>query len=907
MKKNEKQLLIIDGNAVIHRSFHALPPTLRTKEGKLVNAVYGFTSFLLKSITEFEPEYIILTLDKAGPTFRHEAYTEYKATRVKAVDELYEQIPLVKEVANTFGVPIFEKSGFEADDIIGTISKKTGKIDGLNTIIMTGDMDTLQLINDKVKVYTMSRGLSQSVIYDAEKVEERYGLSPKQIIDFKALSGDSSDNIPGAKGIGEKTATSLLQNFKSIEGVYQALDKKDERIKDRTAKLLQESKDNVFLSYQLASIDCDMSLDFNLEEAEFSLSNTKPIYDIFSKLEFTSLLNRVKALINNEGDDQVEGKTNDKNNENKLIKIEQDLDYKYLENKDEIADALKRINKEKAISLKLHIEEEEKGILGLAIALENKKTYYLPKQNDNFSLFKDVLENKNLKKISYDFKTDIKLLQKEDIKLNGLEFDILIAAYLLNPGHRGYNLGNLLFTELGIEKTEKRKKKNGDNSEDKEKKEQELKSFSSAVSCLNDLKQKLEERLKQEKLTSIFKQLEMPLLEVLTKMEINGIKVDSSIIEDLEKKTKKKIKGLEKNIYSEANKEFNINSTKQLREILFVDLEIPTTGIKKTKTGFSTAEDELLKMEKYHPIIPFILQYRELSKFESTYLSVLPKLVNPKTGRIHTHFSQITAATGRLSSHDPNLQNIPTKTEEGRLIRKAFISKPGYLLCGFDYSQIELRLAAHFSQDEEMIKAFQDKADIHSQTAASINGVTLAEVSSKMRQEAKAINFGILYGQGPHGLSQSAGISYSEAKKFIDKYFLAYPKIKQMVDNFITQAEDKGYASTLMGRKRSLSDINSSMPMLRKAAQRMAINTPIQGTAADIIKKAMLDVDQYIKGKEDEINMLLQVHDELIFEIKEDRVNDYIDKITDIMQDTIKLDVDILVESQYGKTWYDLK
>jgi DNA polymerase-1 len=496
--------------------------------------------------------------------------------------------------------------------------------------------------------------------------------------------------------------------------------------------------------------------------------------------------------------------------------------------------------------------------------------------------------------------------------LKGIYFDILIAAYLLNPGERRYQLENLVFSELGIDSfSQASPKGNGQATQLTLALEVDLKELSQkaceSVTYFFPLKVILENKLRKEDLFDIFENLEMPLITVLSSMENNGIKINEKFLNSLEVEVSKKIKVLEDKIYKEAGKEFNINSTKQLREILFTDLELPTKGIKKTKTGFSTAEDELNKLKELHPIISLMLDYRELSKLETTYLKALPRMINPKTKRIHTHFSQVVAATGRLSSHDPNLQNIPTKTTEGRRIRQAFVAEAGSILVGFDYSQIELRLAAHFSKDEKMIKAFKTQADIHTETAAQINGILSKDVSHKMRQEAKAINFGILYGQGPHGLSQSAGIPYSQAQEFIKKYFITYPNIKIMVDNFIEEAEKKGYASTLIGRKRPLPDINSTMPLAKKSAQRMAINTPIQGAAADLIKKAMIKVMALIVGKEDEIKLLLQVHDELIFEIKENRVEKYSLEIEKIMQENSQLTVPLIVERSSGKTWENLK
>src|SRR5680860_1198835 len=858
MNKQRNKLIIIDGNALIHRSFHALPTTLRTKDGLLVNAVYGFTAFLLKALAEFKPEYIILTLDKAGPTFRHLAYAEYKATRVKGVDELYAQIPLVKEVATAFDIPIFEKSGYEADDIIGSLSKQAKNEKDLETIIVTGDMDTLQLISDQTKVYTMSRGLSDSVLYDSDKVKERYKLSPKQIIDYKALAGDASDNIPGAKGIGAKTATDLLLSYKSIEGIYEAVEKKSEEIKPRTLQLLIESRDNVFLSKELATIDCDAPVKLSLEKASFKSPEMNSILELFQRFEFKSLLNKVRAL---SGDSE---KLEEKSEISKKQKIQTvKINHHLINNESEISNLIKKINKEKTVGFYIETKPDSEEILGYAFALEGGGSFFIPHEKNFSNQIKSILENEKIKKIGYNLKLNFRILKTINIELKGIYFDILIAAYLLNPGNRRYQMENLIFTEFGVDETSQASVKSASQATQLTLDlEVDLKALSKkaceTVSYIFQLKPILENRLHKEALYDIFKNLEMPLTVVLGNMENNGIKINTKFLSSLEKEVSKKIEVLEKKIYKEAGKTFNINSTKQLKEILFTDLELPTKGIKKTK-------------------------------------------------RIHTHFSQVVAATGRLSSHDPNLQNIPTKTTEGRRIRQAFVAEDGFVLVGFDYSQIELRLAAHFSKDKKMINSFLNKADIHTETAASINGITPEEVTHKMRQEAKAINFGILYGQGPHGLSQSAGIPYSQAQEFIKKYFITYPNIKKMVDGFIKEAERKGYASTLIGRKRPLPDINSQMPLVRKSSQRMAINTPIQGTAADLIKKAMIKVMALLAGKDNEIRLLLQVHDELIFEIKEDKIEKYSKDIEKIMQENTQLAVPITVERSSGKTWENLK
>lgn len=908
MSKIKQRLIIIDGNALIHRSFHALPPTLRTKKGVLVNAVYGFTSFLLKALSEFNPEYVVLTLDKKGPTFRHEAYTEYKATRVKAPDELYEQIPLVKEVATAFNIPIFELSGFEADDLIGTICEKTKKEKDLEKIIITGDLDTLQLIDENTKVYTMSRGLNDSVLYDAQAVYARYNLGPEQIIDYKALRGDVSDNIPGVKGIGEKTASDLIAEFKDLNGVYRAVEENNKNIKPRIIELLKTNQQNAYLSQKLATINKEAPIEFSLQKITFSSFSLDKVLKIFSELEFKSLLSKVKTL--REKTNKTDAILNEK-----LSSKERTTNYELITDEKKFISFLEKLKKQKEFSLSILASDPDpfkSTLIGLAFSWKEGEAFFVKTNKENLKLLQPILSNPEIKKTGHNIKQGWRVLKNNNLNLEGISFDVMIASYLLNPGNRQHNLESIVFNDLGLEKM---------NSQDTKKteatqlsldfKEINLEKISLYIceeaDYINRLTKILKKRLQEEDLWELFNEMEMPLIKVLGQMEENGIKLSPPLISDLRKIVGEKIIKLEKNIYQLAGEKFNINSTKQLKEILFVKLKISTSNIKKTKTGFSTAEDELEKLENNHPIIPFLREYRELNKLQTTYLNALGEMINSKTGRIHTSFNQTITATGRLSSSDPNLQNIPIKTKEGQEIREAFIAAPGYKLLGLDYSQIELRLAAHLSGDKKLIKAFKNNEDIHTATAAEINDVSLKDVTKKMRREAKAINFGILYGQGPHGLSQSASIPYYQANEFIKKYFLAYPNIKKMIEKTIKDAQKNSYAITLFGRKRPLPEINSNLVFIRKSAERMATNTPIQGTAADMIKMAMIKISKLINGKEEDIKMLLQIHDELIFEIKKDKLNFYAPKIKEIMENIMPLKVPVIVDENSGNNWGDLK
>ncbi|MFH1412702.1 MAG: DNA polymerase I [bacterium] len=924
MPKNKPKLLILDGNALIHRSFHALPVSMQTKSGQIVNAVYGFTSFLLKAIKEFKPEYMALTLDMKGPTFRHEKFKDYKATRIKAPDELYEQIPIVKEIAKAFNIPIYEKSGFEADDLIGTVVKKVDK--KIDKIIVTGDMDTLQLVDDDTFVFSMSRGVSESILYNEEEVKKRYGFGPEDLVDFKALRGDPSDNIPGVTGIGEKTATELIKEFKTLDNIYKNI--KSEKIKDRIRELLIKYKEQAYLSKELATIDKKVDIDFSLKDVVFGDYRKENIMSLFSQLEFKSLLSRLKEV-----DDKFVLKEHKLDQEDKFLRNASKLKYYLIDTEDKFKKFLTQLKKENEFTFDTEtsgLDYFTASLLGISFSWEEGEAYYLKinsKDNNQKNLFsykkeeekshpwlkelKPVFEDKDVKKFGHNLKFDIKVLANFKIKVQGLAFDTMIASYLLNPGNRQHNLDSVVFTELGWEKISKqdligtgRNKINFN-----EVPIDRLMLYSCEDSDFTHrLVNKLSLHLKQEKLERLFNDIEMPLVSVLARMEQEGISIDEKYFNELEKKIQRKINALQKRIWQIAGKEFNISSVQQLRKILFEKLKISTQGILKTKTGISTGAEELDKLKNEHEIIEHILEYRELAKLNNTYIKALPELINLITNRVHTTFNQAVTATGRLSSNNPNLQNIPVRTELGRQIRKGFTAKRGKQLVGLDYSQIELRLAAHMSGDPKMIKAFKDNQDIHRATAAEINNVKLEDVTKEMRRNAKAVNFGILYGQGPHGLSMQTGISYDAAKEFIDNYFKVYKKIKDYIDKTIEKAQKDGFVETLFHRRRYLGDINSSMAMVRKSAERMAVNAPMQGSAADIIKVAMIQIDSLIQKKyKEQIKMLLQVHDELIFEMDNDVIGKAVPLIKKIMESVIKLEVPIIVDVKKGKNWEEIK
>ncbi|MDD3285254.1 MAG: DNA polymerase I [Patescibacteria group bacterium] len=932
MKKNAPKFIIIDGNALIHRSFHAIPPTLTTKDGLLVNAVYGFTNFILKAFIELKPEFVVLTLDRPAPTFRHEEYVEYKATRTKAPDELYEQIPLVKEVAQALDIPIFEKDGFEADDLIGTITKESEKETDWQNIIITGDMDTLQLISDRTSVYTMSHGLSDSVLYGAEEVKARYGLRPDQIVDYKALRGDASDNIPGVKGIGEKSATELLQAFTTLDGIYQAAEKNNEKIKARTRELLLQDKDNAYLSQRLATINREVPIKIRWDSFKLDSFDENEAEAVFQKLEFRSLLSKLKQIKNlgTAGKEEAEDKRQAEY-QDKFARNQTEKKYQLISDDNSFNAFFKKLQKQSAFA----IDTETEGLnplkaqlLGLSFSWQAGEAYYLhlgaktaakadlfnyrqeEAGHDWLKRLQTILEDRKIQKYGHNLKFDWRILKNQGINLQGIAFDSLLASYLLNPDNRQHGLDGVSFRELAWEKisTEELIGKGKDAIAFSQVQPEKMAQYAGEdADCAWQLQTVLGKKLKKEKLDKLFTNLELPLITVLGDMEENGIKLDPKPLNQLSKKLEKRLSILTKEAYRLGQEEFNLNSPKQLQHILFDNLQLDSRGLKKTKTGISTADDELEKLSGQHEIIALIQEYRELSKLQNTYVLALPGMINTKDGRIHTSYNQSVAATGRLSSTDPNLQNIPTRTEEGLEIRAAFVAAEGYSLLSLDYSQIELRLAAHLSQDKKMMAAFKNNEDIHIATAAAVNGVDLKDVSKEMRRAAKAVNFGILYGQGPHGLSQGAGISYGEAKDFIDRYLEVYPGIKKMMDKFIADARNKGYAETLFGRRRPLPDLNADFAQVRRAAERMAINMPIQGTAADMIKKAMLDIADYIKDKKEEIRLLLQVHDELIFEIKSDKLKQHVEPLKKLMAEALPLSVPVIVEAASGQNWGELK
>lgn len=906
MTPKKEKLVIVDGNALIHRSFHALPP-LTTKKGMPVNAVYGFTTVLLKMFRELKPTHVVVCFDRREKTFREKEYAEYKATRVKAPQELYDQIPRVKELVESFNIPILEKAGYEADDLIGTITTKAKEVE---KIIVTGDQDTLQLVDDETSVYTLRKGLGETMTFDPKAVEERFGITPEQLIDFKALRGDPSDNIPGVAGIGEKTASELLKQFGTIEELYEALKKDSPRVKKMKPvvreKLLKDKK-NAFLSKRLVTIVRDVPVHFTLAEAARKHYDRQKVVRLFQDLEFTSLLSKLPDDGKRQEQTTLDLQSHDvphkKGHEYRLVADEQAFQH-----------FLTELKEHKAFTIDTEttgLDPLQAKILGISFSWSQGHAHFVSLQGDWLKQLKPILENSRVAKHGHNLKYDLSVLKTADIVLQGIAFDTMIASYLLNPGTRAHGLDQLVFEEFGYEMQpiealigSKGKKQMPVESVPVEK----LSWYSCEDADYTErLAHRLKPKLQQAQLMQLFDEIEMPLVPVLATMERNGVKIDTALLREMSKKVGVKLKHLEATIYQQAGTSFNISSPIQLKDVLFEKLKLSTKGIGKTKTGVSTAADQLEKLKGEHPIIEKILEFRELAKLKSTYLDALPELANPADGRVHTSFNQTVAATGRLSSSDPNLQNIPIRTDLGSEIRKAFVAERGNRILAADYSQFELRIAASIANVKKMIESFRQHEDIHARTAAEMHDIPLAKVTKDIRATAKEVNFGVLYGMGPVGLAQRQGISREKALAFIEKYFMVYHELQDWLEEAIAIARGRGYAETMFGRRRYLPELNSSNPMIRAAAERMAINMPVQGTQADFMKMAMVKIDELLPKLSSDAKMILQVHDELVFEVPEKDVHKVARAMKETMEGVYKLKVPFEVNVEVGRSWGETK
>lgn len=884
-------LVVIDGNAIIHRAYHALPP-LTTKDGTIVNAVFGFTSMLLKVMEDLKPTHIAVTFDVAGGTFRDTLYTEYKAKRVKADQALYDQIPLVHNLLKEFGVPIYTKEGFEADDVIGTIVKEQAKkVDEI--VIVTGDNDLLQLVGGNVKVDLLRKGLSDVVLFDEKKVEEKYGFAPPLIVDYKALRGDTSDNIPGIKGIGEKTATDLIQTFGDIDSLYKALAKgaknKDiAALKPAVLAKLTTGEADARMSRQLAEIHAGVpDVSVSLGDADVEKFDRSKLADLLRRFEFFSLIKRVNG--SSTGSKEAK-KAESKKTQTAFTRVTAG-------NIDALFGAL-----ESSVFVCREVvagpDVFTQPLLGLVFYV-GKQSWYVDLEKMNTTDRARILAifiDKDKLLVGHDVKALIKRLYLEQTVIQNRLFDVMIASYLIDSSSRAHDLPAIIGRELEREAPVAVSQGNlfGVNPQ----------AAAEEAELIWTIYERFAGKLEETGNRGLFDTVEMPLIPVLAEMELNGIAIDSEQLHTLSQEVKTAIDTITKKIWKEAGEEFNVASSTQLRDILFEKMKLPIQGVKKGKTGFSTAASELEKLRDLHPIIPMIEEHRELAKLQNTYVDVLPTLVHPKTGRIHTTFNQAVAATGRLSSTDPNLQNIPVRTELGRKIRDAFVAAPGLVLVSADYSQIELRIVASLAQDEKMLQIFSEGKDIHQATAAAIHGVSLDKVTKQMRYAAKEVNFGVLYGMGAFGLAWRAGISHAEAKEFIDKYFQEFAGVKRYVDQTLLFAKKEGYVETLFGRRRYIPELKADNFQLRNAGERMAVNMPIQGTAADLMKMAMIAVAKVLPK---EAKMLLQVHDEMVFEVKKGHEEAICALVKTAMEGVAQLRVPIEVRVSTGKHWGEMK
>lgn len=873
----KEKLLLLDGNSLAYRAFFALP-LLTNDSGIHTNAVYGFTTMLQKILEEEKPTKMLVAFDAGKTTFRHESFEEYKGGRQKTPPELSEQFPYLRKLIDAYQIKRYEKELYEADDIIGTLAKEASAKD-MDVIVVSGDKDLTQLATDQVTVYITRKGMTDIEKYTPAHIEEKYGLTPLQIIDMKGLMGDTSDNIPGVPGIGEKTAIKLLKEYGSVETLYEQIaDMKQSKMKEK----LIDNEEQAKLSKKLATIFTEAPIEISLDDLNYPGPNEEELLNVWQELSFKSLIEK--------SDYQMEEKET------------AELKFDIIEHVTE--DMLQDV-------MAVHVELENEHyhscrILGFGFT-DGAKTFFVPfeamHQNE---AIKKWLEDETKKKYMSDSKAAQAILKRIDINLRGVVFDMLLASYIANPAISGDDVATLS-KEFGYTDVQANETIYGKGAKWTV---PEIHVLAEHVCrkafAIWSLQPVLEEKLRENEQFDLYYDLELPLASILGAMESEGITVNISTLQQMGVDLEQKITALEKEIYELAGENFNINSPKQLGVILFEKLGLPV--VKKTKTGYSTAADVLEKLQSEHTIVKYILDYRQLAKLQSTYIEGLIKEVHDKDSKVHTRFQQALTATGRLSSTDPNLQNIPIRLEEGRKIRQAFVpSQKDWVLFAADYSQIELRVLAHMSQDENLVDAFKQGMDIHTRTAMDVFHVPAEEVTSNMRRAAKAVNFGIVYGISDYGLSQSLDITRKEAAEFIDKYLQSFPGVKDYMENIVQEAKLKGYVTTILNRRRYLPDITSRNFNLRSFAERTAMNTPIQGSAADIIKKAMIDMDARLKDEGLKSKLLLQVHDELIFEAPKEEIEILERIVPEVMEHAIELAVPLKVDFSYGSTWYDAK
>lgn len=908
MAADKKRIYLIDGHSYAYRAFHALPQ-LTDSSGLALNAVYGFTRMLLRFIKEGKPDYIAVAFDTPHETFRHRMYDQYKANRAEQPEEMRHQIPLIKEVVDAFNIAEFELEGYEADDVLATLAKRAAA-EGIEAVIVTGDKDMLQLVTDSIKVLNPHK---ENSLYDAGAVKTRFGVGPERIGDMMALMGDSIDNIPGVPGIGPKTAAELLNQYGTLEAVYEHIDEiRGEKRKEN----LRDNKETAFLSRRLAAIESDVPLEVDIEACRLRGFDSAKIVELFKRLEFRSLINEIV---------EAEERT--------------DANYEILNEKRELVRLAERLKQAGRFTFDFETTSEDPmqaNLVGIAISVEPKAACYIPVGHGPEALvaegaappegelfaedltpqlgcgfvlktLKPLFEDASIKKTGQNIKYEMVVLARNGIDLRGVEFDTMVASYLLNPSKLSHGLDQLALDFLSYRKIPIESligKGSKQTTMDRVDVRRAADYSCEDADITLRLKDILKPMLEEKGLYELFDRVELPLIGVLARMELSGVCVDVDVFRDLSARIEKQLAMLEREVYQLAGQEFNINSTQQLGKILFEEKKLPSG--RKTKTGYSTDVAVLEKLSVEHELPRRVLEYRTLSKLKSTYIEALPGLINKETGRIHTSFNQAVTATGRLSSSEPNLQNIPIRSEIGREIRRAFVPPDvNSVIMSADYSQIELRILAHLSGDEVLTRAFREDLDIHGQTAAKIFGVPAEGITSEMRRKAKVANYGILYGISAPKLAADIGIKLDDAKEFIDNYFKIFPRVKGYIDSIVEDARRNGYVTTIMNRRRYIPDINSENFGVKRFAERAAINTPIQGSAADLIKMAMIQIDGRIESLRLKSRMTLQVHDELVFEVPLDEVDAVRRMTKEIMETAYPLSVPIVVDIRTGRNWLE--
>jgi DNA polymerase-1 len=908
-------LVLFDGNAIIHRAYHAFqssrsPVRLTvSKTGEVVSAVYGFTQMLLKTLNDVKPTHYAIAFDRKGPTFRHQLFDRYKAHRPPAPPELVGQIERVKQMVDAFRIPIFELDGYEADDLLGTLSHQASQREA-DTVIVTGDADTMQLVTPHVKVLypKAGRSFSDTTLYDELAVSERYGVKPEQIADLKGLVGDPSDNIPGVPGVGAKTAVKLLQQFGTVENVYEHI---DDVTPPKLQETLRQHEESARQSKHLATIVTEVPVELNLEKCQRGQYDREAVNELFRELEFVSLRARLPELGGEAEAPQarpVEVKTGPVQGDYHIVSTPSDLDK-----------MINRLAEARSFAFDLEttsLNPMYAELVGLSFSPAPAEAYYIPvghislqsitqiPRQQVIERLKPILDDNKSAKLAHNSKYDMTVLAELGVNVNNLTFDTMVAAYLM--GEKSLALKALAFSKLNMDMMPINDLI-GTGAKQLPMSQVEIEKVADYACADADMTRRLTDlfgkELQGQGLWKLFSEVEMPLVPVLLRMERNGIALDRDRLQDMSRKLGKQISGLEERIFSLAGHEFNINSPQQLGKVLFDELEIPTT--RRGKSRYST-EASILEELKEYEIIGLIQEHRQLSKLRSTYIDALPGLVNPRTGRVHTSFNQTRTTTGRLSSSEPNLQNIPIRGEMANQIRRAFTAPRGSRLFAGDYSQVDLRALAHLSQDQGLIEAFRQDEDIHSATAAELFNVKMSRVTSDMRRLAKTVNFGVIYGMSEYGLEQATELSREEAAQFISAYFARYPRVKEYLESTKKQASVKGYVQTILGRRRFIPEINSANRQVREAAERMAINMPVQGTSADIIKVAMINLYREMEKKQSKSKMLLQVHDELVLEVPVEEMETMRQLVPQVMSSALELTVPLKVDTKQGQNWGEM-